>query len=461
MINGSATADASTNKRDLDLRIIYLASEERLVHEFVQSAEEGKSVASLRADWNEFVSTDPSAKERDLMAEQLLDALALTAGDPERERDEPSVLADIWSARKRVAFPLTRPVDVSTIEDRIHGGWLGRAAGCLLGKPVEKSTREGIRQILESSGQWPLRDYVSARGVPDALVEKYPWNRYGGIESLKENIVCMPEDDDLNYSMVSLHILERFGSSFSSEDVLQTWLETLPVLQTFTAERIAYLNALELRTPPETATYRNPYREWIGALIRADVWGWVSPGNPDQAARLAWRDASVSHVKNGIYGEMFVAAAVAACFSVDHPLDAIRAGMDQIPRDCRLAEAIRYAIQLPEIASDWEDAVDKLHARYGHYHWVHTVNNAALLTAAIAFGDGDYEQTICNAVMGGWDTDSHGATVGSILGTWLGAKRLPEKWTTPLQNTIRTSMKGFDHSTFDDLARRTVAQIVD
>ncbi len=32
--------------------------------------------------------------------------------------------------------------------------------------------------------------------------------------------------------------------------------------------------------PPETALIRNPYREWIGAQIRADLWGWVSPAQP-------------------------------------------------------------------------------------------------------------------------------------------------------------------------------------
>ena len=40
---------------------------------------------------------------------------------------------------------------------------------------------------------------------------------------------------------------------------------------------------------------RNPYREWIGALIRADVSGWVFPGQPGAAAQLVYQDASLSH----------------------------------------------------------------------------------------------------------------------------------------------------------------------
>ena len=58
----------------------------------------------------------------------------------------------------------------------------------------------------------------------------------------------------------------------------------------------------------------NPYREWVGAQLRADVWGWTAPSDPLRAAEMAYRDASISHVKNGIYGALFVAGAVAAAF---------------------------------------------------------------------------------------------------------------------------------------------------
>jgi ADP-ribosylglycohydrolase len=77
--------------------------------------------------------------------------------------------------------------------------------------------------------------------------------------------------------------------------------------------------------------------------------------------------------------------------------------------------------------------------------------------AALVYGEGDFQQSVCNVVMGGWDTDSNGATVGSVAGTMAGAKQLPGKWIAPLNNRIRSSMFGFDNSAIDQLAMRTTA----
>jgi ADP-ribosylglycohydrolase len=71
--------------------------------------------------------------------------------------------------------------------------------------------------------------------------------------------------------------------------------------------------------------------------------------------------------------------------------------------------------------------------------------------------DGDLGRGICIAVMGGWDTDCNGATAGSVLGVMLGAKKLPAKWTAPLNNTLQSAVFGFATNKISDLAARTLA----
>ena len=94
----------------------------------------------------------------------------------------------------------------------------------------------------------------------------------------------------------------------------------------------------------EAADVNNPYCQWIGADIRSDPWAYLAPAYPEKAAELAYRDAYLSHRRNGIYGEMFFSAAQSAAFAVDNPIDAIKIGMTEIPKESSLYKEIEWAL---------------------------------------------------------------------------------------------------------------------
>jgi hypothetical protein len=208
---------------------------------------------------------------------------------------------------------------------------------------------------------------------------------------------------------------------------------------------------------PETAARRNPYRQWIGAQIRADMWGYVSPGDPAAAARLGFADASLSHVKNGIYGEMWAATLVAAAFTADDVRQALDVALAFVPPRSRLAEALRAVDGWHAEGLDWDAARDRMETGYGELSAVHTINNAAVVAAALLWGEGDFTRTIGLAVEGGWDTDCNGATAGSVFGAIHGPDAIPAHWTEPLSDRLRSALFGFDGSSFSELARRTLA----
>ncbi|MFD4865692.1 ADP-ribosylglycohydrolase family protein [Streptomyces sp. NPDC058412] len=346
------------------------------------------------------------------------------------------------------------------LRTRLEAAWLGRAVGCLLGKPVEKLSLEGIRALARATGNWPLNDWFSARGVPPEVLAAYPWNRRSAPTSLAENIDGMPEDDDLNYPLLGLVLLQRHGKGFTTADVARLWLDELPAGRTFTAERIAYRNLLLGLEPPATATHHNPFREWIGALIRADVHGWTNPGDPGAAAAQAYRDAVLTHTGNGVYAALFIAAATAEAATGRADVHtALRAGLAVVPPRSRLAEAVRLGIRAAADEPDFDLVVDRLHARYGHYHWVHAVPNTALIAAALTHADGDFTRSVCRAVSGGWDTDSNGATAGALAALVAGSPNaLPDRWTAPLKNRLATTVPGFDGIGFDALAHLTAQE---
>ena len=123
---------------------------------------------------------------------------------------------------------------------------------------------------------------------------------------------------------MSEQVIEKYGRDFTPFDVSRAWLAYQPKDAYCTAERVAFCNFVKGFEPPESAIYKNPYREWIGAQIRADYFGYINPGNPELAAEMAWRDASISHTKNGIYGEMFVAAKGWGAFLNGNPIRVTR-----------------------------------------------------------------------------------------------------------------------------------------
>jgi ADP-ribosylglycohydrolase len=366
--------------------------------------------------------------------------------------DEPSSLEGIRAALPPP--PGVRPVrlDNDGLRDRLTAAWRGRCAGCNLGKPVEGWSRERIRRYLELAGAYPIDDYLPVLDpFPAGMELNWCWP-----QTTRGNVEFMARDDDIDYTILALHILEEHGFDFGPMDVAEEWLDHLPFTQVYTAERAAYRNLVHGFVFPETATHRNPYREWIGAQIRADMWGYVSPGDPERASLLAFQDSSLSHTQNGIYGEMWVAALIATCFVTDDIREVLETSLALVPPRSRLTEAVRDIIDLHAKGLDWENARDEIEQRYGHYGFVHTVNNAALVAAALLWGDGDYSRTVGLAVQGGWDTDCNGATAGSAFGAMHGTDLVPSHWVDPLNDMVRSAIMGFDHSTLSDLATRTL-----
>ena len=325
----------------------------------------------------------------------------------------------------------------------------------MLGKPVENIPREGIRAIAEATGNWPVAGWFTAAGLPEEVSERWPWNRASRPTSLAENIDGIPEDDDLNFTMLGVALLERCGTGFDALDVAKIWLDYMPPGRIFTAERVAMRNLLEAYLPPETATRRNPFREWIGARLRVDAYGWAAAGDPVAAARMAWEDARVSHAANGVYAAMFMAAAHAASLSESSAAACADAGLSVVPARSRLADALRTARDLAG-EREWESVVDEIYARHD-YHWVHAINNTALVAAALYAYDGDFSGGISAVVQGGLDTDTNGAAVGSILGALAGPGGIEERWSAPLKGRFASSLPGFDGITIDELVRRTIA----
>ena len=313
--------------------------------------------------------------------------------------------------------------------------------------------RAKLRTYLNLAGAFPLTDYVPALDpMPEGFRLRNCW-----AESARGRIEVAPRTGDTDYTILGLHTLETYGPALSSDEVAREWLDHLSFTQTYAAERVAYRNLVNGMSPPAAAVYRNPYREWTGAQIRADIYGYVHPGQPRAAAELAWRDAVVSHTANGIYGAMWAAALIAVSFTTSSAKDALMESLNHIPKRCRLHDAVSEVLEWHRRGWSWDQAMDGIEAKFGHYSRLHVINNSAVIVAALLWGEGYFGRTVGLAVESGLDTDCVGATAGSVFGALHGTAQIPTHWTAPFHDRLRSSVGGFDNVAITDLAQRTMA----
>jgi ADP-ribosylglycohydrolase len=414
--------------------------------EIAQLEEEGCDVSDYTA---EVAGLTEGTPQEEMLA--LYDRLSQLRPSPNFPYEEPSDLKGIRQARARSPESTIPHLPEDYLKDHILGAWLGRCAGCTLGKPVEGFTQAQIETYLKAAGAYPLADYIPLIDpIPEGL-QLHP----GYEDAVWGSIRYMSRDDDTDYTIIGLHVLESYGPYFTSAQIGETWQNVLPYNMVFTAERLAYRNLVNELPIPQTATFYNPYREWIGAQIRADGFAYAAAGRPRLAAEMAFRDAAISHVKNGIYGELMAAAMIAKAFISQDMYQIIQAGLDEIPQKSRLAEAVRQVLAWKQVCPTWIEAMDRVSEAYTQYFWVHTIKNAAVVLVALLYGEGDLAKSISIAVMAGWDTDCNGATVGSIVGAMQGAKALPQGWVSQFNDTIHSAVFGFDQSRITNLAERS------
>ena len=339
-------------------------------------------------------------------------------------------------------------------KERIKRAWQGRISGCQLGKPVELlSMRKGHETLdgyLDAANAKPLRDYIAY--VPDTRLVNKAW--------CKGEFVRSEPDDDINYSFLALLMLEQFGANLRTEDVARSWLKLLPVGATFTAERAAYKVMLEQGDewfpegqPPGfdlAACSDNPFNDWIGAQIRADVYGWVCPGDPELATKLVTADAELSHREDGVYGAILVSA-LGAALQTEMPDAALQSALRFIPDNSGAEKAIKLGLE--QVGA--ENGFRKIHAAFEDMSPVHTLNNLALVVWALFSNLDDYSAAIGDVVTAGWDTDCNGATVGALWG--LQGKPIPEHWLSPWQGKVGLSLAGYESIELSELVDRTVA----
>ena len=425
-----------------------------LMIEYNQCIEEGLDVEQYK-ELFESVAAMENGAEKTKKSNEVFEIVLSADIRADYKHNEPNKLEDIKKLRKEHSFAVSEPCR-ETLRKKILGAWTGRACGCLLGKTVEGMRSDELIPFLKETGNYPMHRYILSTDATDEVCSHYKYSvknkPYG------DTADGMLVDDDTNYVVLYQQIVDEYGRDFTSADVAKSWLKYQTIYSYFTAERIAYINFINCIEPPASAMYKNAFREWIGAQIRGDYFGYINPGNPEKAAEMAYRDAVVSHVKNGVYGEMFAAAMIACAAVTDDVENIIFGGLGQIPSTSRLYESVMKIYNDYKNGVPFDECYKYIHSAYDEHTghgWCHTISNAMIVTAALLYGEGDFGKSICKAVELAFDTDCNGATVGSVLGMRGGIDCIDDYWKKPINGKIHTSIFGISTVDIEKATEKT------
>jgi ADP-ribosylglycohydrolase len=290
-------------------------------------------------------------------------------------------------------------ISAKEFQDKVYGCWWGKNIGGTLGGPYEGPLHTHALEFYDP--------------IPKAA----------------------QANDDLDLQLVWLQMLEEQGLDPALPHFADYW-NKYAARYPWDEYGFFMRNYHRGLRPPVAGCFENSYIDGMGSPIRSEIWAVLHAGDPQAAARMAWKDSAVDHAGGeGAHGEMFWAALQAAAFVEGDPMTLINIGLSMIPTSSRVAQAIREAIYSHQTGVNWGRARERMHKWFGHVHPCQSPINHGFTIIGWLYGK-DFGDRLCKAVNCGYDTDCTGATLGATLGIINGMKGIPAKWSKPVGDGI-------------------------
>ncbi len=294
----------------------------------------------------------------------------------------------------------------SDYTERVYAGVLGKLIGVYLGRPFEG---------------WKY----------EMLDEQFGEINYYVHEHL--DVPLIVTDDDISGTFTFLRALPDYGNNreITAAQIGQSWLNYIIEERTIlwwggmgnSTEHTAYLRLKEGTSAPESGSMDlngQVVAEQIGSQIFIDGWAMVAPGDPELAADLARRAASVSHDGVAIHGAQVLAAMEAQAFVETDIQKLIDTGLSVIPADSLIYTMINQIREWhARNGHDWRATREQIAANYGYDKFggnCHMVPNHALIIHALLHGGDSFQKSLMIVNTSGWDTDCNSGNVGCLLG---------------------------------------------
>lgn len=313
------------------------------------------------------------------------------------------VVAGISSCNQKLSTD-TRTISNEVLKDKIAGGWAGKMVGVTYGAPTEFRAQG---KTYEDSIKW----------VP-ADVKGSIWQ------------------DDIYVQLTFLMTMDKYGMDAPAKKYLELFAKAGYHL--WHANVQARKNYFDSIFPPQSGhPDYNLHADDIDFQIEADYIGFMCPGMPQTASKIADKIGHIMNYGDGVYGGVFVAALYSEAYFENDIPKVIDKALLSIPSQSDYAKIVNDVIVLhKQYPSDWRAAWNELEAKWGKVQICSsgtTFNidaklNGAYIVMGLLYGEGDPLKTMEVSTRCGQDSDCNPSNAMAVLGVIKGLSGLPAEY---------------------------------
>jgi hypothetical protein len=337
----------------------------------------------------------------------------------------------LQKSKSKVLPENTLSLTTRDYQDRVHAIWIGQMAAATMAFQFEHNT---------ASRQW-ITDYPSPMKFATA-------------------------DDDWYYEMAAIRGFEKYGINMSVQQLGKQWIAN-NCGSWGSSEQARLLMARGI--DPDSAGHPKYNKLWftIGPEFSSDVYGALSPGMPNAAAKMARKYGHINGYAEGVDGAVFVSGMISLGFTEKDTKVIVKKAARLIDSRSPYRQCIDMVISLAEQGKTSRQVFDAVEDRW-HIEYPATNNavaNGGIVATSVWFGGGDYLKTV-NLAFGAadfTDADCNAANSASVVGAMHGMRAIPANLVSQFNDRIKGDSLGdvaltppVDES-ITALANRTVA----
>jgi len=305
---------------------------------------------------------------------------------------------------REMKTPTMRTISIEQLRDKIAGGWAGKMIGVSYGAPTEFRARG---ETYEKEIKWDL-------------------------ESIKNSIY----QDDLYVQLSFMMTMDKYGINAPAEKFAESFATAGYGL--WHANVMARKNFFDGIMPPLSGSPEyNLHADDIDFQIEADYIGFMCPGMPQTAVKIADKVGHIMNYGDGVYGGMFVAALYTEAFFESDIPGIVNRALLSLPSESDYAKCVKDVVALHSVyPNDWRAAWKELESKWGDVDICGALDpfnidaklNGAYIVMGLLYGDGDFEKTMEISTRCGQDSDCNPSNAAAVIGVINGYNAIPESW---------------------------------